>query len=491
MKLKNKCPKYRSMSGRNLLGLPILCLTIVLITISCKKLVDVDTPTTSLTGQNTYGNNGTAASVLTGIYGWMGSGGLYTGYNGISLRCGLSSDELVPWNGAFNGGAYQQLYQNKLSAHMPITPYYWQDYYQRLLTINSAIEGIEASNNLTEAIKKQLLGEAHFLRAFFHFYLVNFYGDVPLATTSDWRVNAIASRTQKKDVYQQIIDDLKRAESLLSEKYLQSDALTAYANGSEERVRPTKWAAAALLARVYLYTEHWADAEAQSTLVLDYNATFHLNNLELAFSRNNPEAIWQIQYVNTNWNTEGFHFILTEEPGFMRPTYLSDFLVNAFEAGDERKKRWVGSFSGNSNTYNFPYKYKSQVDPNNSEYLMVLRLAEQYLIRAEARVQLNKINEAKDDINIIRSRAGLSGITVNDKDSLLAVILHERQVELFTEWGHRWFDLKRTGAIDSVMNVVYQIKKAGGTWNSNWQLFPLSDIDIMLNPSLAPNNPGY
>lgn len=459
---------------------------------SCKKWVEIDAPITSLTAKNVYTDNATAVAVLTGIYATMGSGNSnYTGLNGISLRTGLSGDELTLWSGGFDGGDLHQLYQNNLLAQKPIGINPWQEYYQRLLTINSAVEGLESSTALNPAVKKQLLGEARFLRAFFHFYLVNFYGDVPLAMTSDWRINAVAHKTPKDDVYKQIITDLKEAQNLLSDKYVQSDAMTVSSSGSEERVRPTKGAATALLARVYLYTKDWANADAQSTAVINNNTLYGLNSLEAAFTKNNREAIWQIQYVNTDWGTEGYHFILTEDPGYERPTYLSSFLLDAFEPGDNRKTNWVGSFDNGVTTYYYPNKYKAQYDPNNTEYFMVLRLAEQYLIRAEAKAQLNKISDAQADLNAIRNRAGLPNTTANDKLLLLTVILRERQVELFTEWGHRWFDLKRTANIDTVMSIMYPTKNSGGTWNTSWQLYPLSSEDIRLNSNLAPNNPGY
>lgn len=471
----------------------ILLISPVIVQTSCKKLVEIDAPITSLTAKNVYTDNATATAVLTGIYASMGSGGTnYTGYNGLSLRTGLSGDELSLWAGGFDGGDNQQLYENNLLAQKPIGVGPWQVFYQQLLTINSAIEGLEASSSLTPAVKKQLLGEAMFMRAFFHFYLVNFYGDVPLALTSDWRINTVAHKTPKHQVYQQVIADLKEAQSLLNDNYLQNDALTPYKTGSEERVRPTKWAAAALLARVYLYTKDWANAEAQATLVINNNSRYSLSSLDVAFTKNNPEAIWQIQYVITDWGTEGYHFILTGEPGFAQPTFLSAFLLNAFEPGDNRKSNWIDSFNNGTDTWYFPNKYKAQSDPNNTEYFMVLRLAEQYLIRAEARAQQSNTNGAVADLNAIRLRAGITAYGGSTAQApLLSAILHERQVELFTEWGHRWFDLKRTGTIDAVMTTVLPIKRPGFTWNTDWQLYPLSSNDIQINPNLAPNNPGY
>jgi hypothetical protein len=91
-------------------------------------------------------------------------------------------------------------------------------------------------------------------------------------------------------------------------------------------------------------------------------------------------------------------------------------------------------------------------------------------------------------LNVIRARASLPAATIASKDATLSAIAHERQVELFTEWGHRWFDLKRTGKIDAVMSVVTPQK--GGTWNTNKQLVPLPSSEILINHNLA-QNPGY
>src|SRR5690606_28078371 len=122
------------------------------------------------------------------------------------------------------------------------------------------------------------------------------------------------------------------------------------------------------------------------------------------------------------------------------------------------KANWIGNVTSQSETYYFPYKYKisSGQDPWN-EYPMVLRLAEQYLIRAEARAHQNKLPEAIADLDAIRERAGLLSIA-NIKPGigqaeLLDAILQERRVELFAEWGHRWFDLKRTAQADAILGV--------------------------------------
>ncbi len=119
---------------------------------------------------------------------------------------------------------------------------------------------------------------------------------------------------------------------------------------------------------------------------------------------------------------------------------------------------------------------------------MVLRLAEQYLIRAEARAETGDLTGALDDLNVIRSRAGLANSTASTQEEILAAILHERQTELFTEWGHRWLDLKRTGNVDDVMPTVAAEK--GGSWETTDQFYPVPLSEIDRNPNLT-QTPGY
>jgi hypothetical protein len=187
---------------------------------------------------------------------------------------------------------------------------------------------------------------------------------------------------------------------------------------------------------------------------------------------------------------------LTSAPstGATKSSTISNQLLNSFEPGDLRKMYWIGVYPVNASlSYYFPFKYQNATS-TITEYETVLRLAEQYLIRAEAEAKLNDLGNAATDLNVIRKRAGLSNIADSvaaNQDLLLAAILHERQVELFTEWGHRWFDLIRTGTINSVMggaSGACQVK--GGTWASTDQLFPIPQTEINNDPALS-QNVGY
>ncbi|AEW01014.1 hypothetical protein A4D02_13740 [Niastella koreensis] len=464
--------------------------------ISCKKSIVVETPQVSVNEENVYKTDATAIAVLTAVYSKMVNEGLFTGRAGISLLPGLSADELS-LAGVVTDNRLIAYYRNQLrtSPNESFGTELWEGTFYYIFICNAAIEGLNNSGSLSSYVKKQLLGEAKFMRAFFYFYLASFYSDVPLVLTTNPAINAALPRSPVKQVYQQVIADLKDAKDLLSENYLNKD-LQNY-TGVPERVRPTKWAASALLARTYLYMTDYTNAEVEANRVITNTALFSLPTvINSVFLKNSSEAIWQLQPVQNGRNTEdAFTFILppTGPNVSVNPVSLSPQLLNSFELGDLRRKgkNWIDSVIVSGNIYYFPSKYKATISAGaTSEYLMVFRLAEQLLIRAEARVQLNKLGEAEDDLNMIRRRAGLQNTSANDKVTLLAAILKERQVELFVEWGHRWLDLKRSGNLDFIMGVVTPLKANGGKWQSYQAYYPIYYNDILMDPNLSQNS-GY
>jgi hypothetical protein len=444
----------------------------------CKKFVQVNSPITSLTSSTVYSNNVTAAAALTGIYVKM-SPGVFDGYTDINGCLGLAADEFK--NYANSNAVLQQFYMNSLSPTGNYT--FWSLLYNYIYDANAAIEGLNGSSSISPSLKQQLKGEAEFVRAFANFYLVNLFGDVPLVTTTNYQTNNAINRASRNLVYQQIIVDLKDAQTLLSANFVDPTGVT-----TAERVRPNKGAATALLARVYLYTGAYDSAKIQAANIIA-NSSYSLTSLSNVFLKNSKETIWQLQTITPNIDTySAADFILTTAPGNNFPFALNSTLVSAFETNDNRFANWVGKITSGGKTYYFPTKYKVGKNKPITEYFTVLRLSEQYLIRAEAEVQLGDTSNAKIDLNAIRSRAGLSNTTAITQSDLLAAIQHERQVELFTEFGHRWLDLKRTGTIDAVMSIITPQK--GGTWTSNWALLPVPVSEITINPNLT-QNPGY
>ncbi|PSL30703.1 RagB/SusD family nutrient uptake outer membrane protein [Chitinophaga ginsengisoli] len=455
--------------------------------LSCKKMIEIDPPIDQITSNTAFKNDASAIAVLNGIYEMMSRGSFATGLNSISAVIGIASDELKTVR-----DDQTLIYMNNQNSQNGGTYSFWTELYQFIYRVNGAVEGLSASKTLKESTKQQLLGEARFLRAFFYFYLVNLYGDVPLVLSTDFLKSSKLPRQGLADVYQQIIEDLSFARENLSVNYLDSDM-----KSSDERTRPTKNVATSLLSRVYLYLGRWDDAIALSTDVIAQQNIYALATLNSIFLKNSQEAIWQLQPVNGLANTEdGNAFILTSSPNpFGKPYSLSMSIVNSFETSDGRKNEWIGMIDDGSGTSAFfPFKYKiGELDKPVSEYLMVFRLAEQYLIRAEARARKGNItgnNGAESDLNIIRARAGLPHLQDLSQNNIYSTILSERRHEFFSEWGHRWFDIKRMGVVDQVMTEAMTEK--GGVWKSYQQLFPIPQQELQRNPSLTGHqNPGY
>jgi hypothetical protein len=494
----NKMNKMNKIN-KKILNLLLIITLINLSLSSCEKMVTVDSPITSTNGASVYNEDVTAIAAITGVYTNMSKSTINT-TNGwlanIFYTTGLTGDELMLFNSS--DATFGPYFNNNLLANGFST---WSNVYKMIFVANSAIEGMSATSSLTPEIKNQLIGESRFIRAISYFYLVNLYGGIPLLTSTDYTVNRLLPRASTDAIYEQIIIDLKQAQNLLNNEYVDRDLI----NKSTSRIRPNKWAATALLARVFLYMGRYADAENQATAIIDNTSLYELVDLNSAFLIDNKEAIWQLQSTgiassNSANSPEGKILKLpTTGPNqFLYPVYIRNELVSSFDDRDQRKKEWIGNVTVGSISYNYAYKYKigrENVEPK--EYSTVFRLAEQYLIRAEASIEQGKISEGIADLNIIRKRATDLTVPVEDqfpalslslsKEDALTAVQAERRHELFTEWGHRWLDLKRTNMVDVVLKVL-----KGSNWQTSDQLFPIPQIDIDKDPSLVGHqNPGY
>jgi hypothetical protein len=461
---------------------------------SCKKFVEVPPPSTELTEISVFSDNADASAAMAGIYSVMQTNSLGGGADGISILPGLSADEV-----ALFPDPYAQLqteaYTNNLLAttFLPI----WGDCYSVIYQTNAAISGVQTSAGMTTPIKNQFLGEALFVRAYCYFYLVNLYGGVPLVLSTNYQNTQSLARSSQAMIYQQIIVDLKQAQGLLTDNYLNGSG-----QSSSERVRPNLEAVNALLARTYLYTDDWNDAATVSAKVISSGLYTLQTNLDNVFSANSQEAIWQLEVPsNSYYNTNDGEVFLEPLLGIDgagpsaagSPYYMSNTLVQSFEKGDLRRSEWVDSVIANNTVYYYPYKYQQlNPGPPPTEYPMMLRYAEQYLILSEANLHLGATSQAVNNLNVIRNRAGLPNYAgATDTASVMTAIMHERQVELFTENGHRWLDLKRTGLVRSVMGTPgNQCAFKGGTWTSAAQLYPIPNSEIQADHNLT-QNPGY
>lgn len=445
---------------------------------SCSQFVETAAPKTESATSTVYADDLGATAVIRGIYHEMLSAGYASGQvQSITTMAAMSADEFISYNTLYNEFA-----NNAIVPTSATNSLFWSSAYKTIYISNAAIENIPASNGISASAKDQLLGEARFLRAFAHFYLTSLYGDVPLATTTDYRVNAVLPRSKQDVILSQVIQDLKAASATLAKDFQFS---------SSERVRITYWAAQAMLARVYLYTGDWANAEAAATNVIGNSALFKISpDLNTVFLKNSNEAVWQLMPVIPNQNTnEGLVFVPPSPTSLPQSISLTAALVSSFEAGDKRKTSWIGTQVVSGTTINYPFKYKaSKVNTPVTEYSMVLRLAEQYLIRAEARTNLGRLTEAMSDLDVIRVRAGLpliqTKIGTPTAANMMAAIEQEKRVEFFSEWGHRWFDLKRWNRANTVLAA-----KPG--WTANAVLYPIPQSELANNPNLDSQNPGY
>ena len=442
---------------------------------SCQDYVEVEIPDHKIVREAVFRNDETALSAMKGVYNELFRSSFTNGsINSITALAGLSAHEVENLNAT--NFTVQEFEENQIRANNAGNLSLWSSAYNMIYMVNSLLEGITDSEQLSEDVHRQLEGEAKFVRAFTYFYLVNLYGDIPLLLTTDYRVNALAPRNATREIYSQINTDLQQAVDLLD---------TDYPNG--ERTYVNQYVIMALWARVNLYQENWEQAENLASKVIHQSDTYEiLENLDQVFMMNSREAIWQISPIgrgNQFTNTNDGALYISPIPSLR----LSDQLAGSFNDGDKRLEHWIG-FNGEGNTY-YPYKYKDGSSNNSiTEYSMVFRLAELYLVRAEARTMQGKLPGAIADIDRIRSRANLGliaeirpGIT---KEELRQAILDERRKELFTEWGHRWFDLKRTEKASEVLG------SGNPLWDATDTLFPIPDEERLKNPNLN-QNPGY
>ncbi|PUZ25504.1 hypothetical protein DCC81_14565 [Chitinophaga parva] len=468
-----------------------------LLVTGCNKMLDIKDPINSITTSEVFQNDEQAGTALNGLYSYLINGGTAEVYSngdlgsdlysagGITLAAGHSADEL--YAPSLSGG-YQ--YYAETSARLTLqttgySPKIWKTAYKGIFNANALIAGVKGATSeaLTQAYRKRVLGEALAVRAMSYFYLVNLFEKVPLALSIDYNDTQTLPSANPATVYRQIINDLEEASGYLSENY---------DGNNTERIRINKWYVKAMLARVYLFTKDYDKAYQNANDVIGRTDLFQLETLDNVFSMASREVIFQLKQTNTN----GVRGNATPEGYSMTSRYLAPMLMNAFEAGDNRKTAWIRVIAGDQYVpAGFtPNKYK--INQNNrvtggnlSEYYVVMRLAEMYLVRAEAnmlRSAANK-NAVIDDLNTIRTRAGLNGLPYTLTDQQVTdAIAQERRVELFAEWGHRWLDLKRTSKATDVLSVISYKQP----WNPYQLLYPVPPDEIRWDNNLS-QNIGY
>lgn len=355
---------------------------------------------------------------------------------------GYLSGGNVKWTGSQSQiGEFEKHFVNAENSTVSAT---WTNIYRVVNLANNVLAKVPLITDdptLTEALRDQYLGEAYFVRALAYFDLARVWGGVPIITkpTEVATDNVGIGRGTVEEAYAQVLSDLEAAEPLLPE--------------TTDRYRATRKTVWALRARYHLYQREWALAEgyadkliadeANYKLVAPYNSFFFP-----ATVRGSVESVFEIFFNGTTEINNHFTSWQIQANGGTRQWAPSDEIVallNNPEIGGNRNT--LIAKDGSGNWYNNLYYRKPGADP-----AFVIRIAELYLIRAEARAQLEKLAEAVDDLDAVRQRAGLAGSTATTQQEILDAIELERRVEFAFE-HHRWFDLVRTDRAATVLSI--------------------------------------
>jgi hypothetical protein len=449
-----------------------------LLMFSCNKMIEIpDHPINQIPESRTFSDSADIMAAVAGVYANFKANqtGGTVGSTQITLMGGMSADELLA---SSTGNA--NLISNTVPVNDGSVSNLWSGGYANLYQMNSCINGIGNTTAISDSLKHAIVAELKVARAFYYFQLVNMFGGVPLITSTDYNITSKQGRATVDEVYGLIKTDLAEARAVLTAKYPSS---------AGTRYRPNLYTAMALSAKVFLYRQQWDSAAMMANQII----TAGLYQLEptpaTVFSKSGNESIWTLPGNGTNTSTgEGgtlLPFSIYSSPQY----YLSPLLLSAFEGGDLRQTAWIRPLTVSGKTYNCAQKYKSNqgttvTNPTYpSEDYVMFRLGDMYLILAEADAQLENTTDARTNLDIIRTRAGLADYAGTDAD-LLTAIYHERQIEMAFEWGNRWFDLKRTGTIDAVLGAEKP------TWTSTAALMPIPSTQLVANVALRQND-GY
>src|SRR5260221_1205000 len=401
------------------------------------------------------------------------------------------------------------------SANEPVYSLIWSGFYNGIANAIRSIQGIP-NIQMNNAVKNSLLGEAHFLRALYYYYLVRLYGDVPLITVPiDFSSPQLyPQRSPKDSVYALIVNDLQLAE--------QSGLPPVDKTG-----RASLGAAKSLLASVYLTmagyplnkgTAYYSLAAAKAKEVIDGNFYTLFDNYLYLHDRphkNQGELIFQVQYltgVQTNRITE---FItpsgiskLTSTLNVVSP--IQQF-VNSYEPGDKRVGQKQFYFTqdfatgSSTNIVKFaPALYKFYLeeaagpkgDANDDENWTLLRLPEVLLTYAEASNEVNgPTADAYVQVGKIRQRANLPDLQGLSQADFREAIWRERYHELAYE-NKSYFDIQRTRKAYNLQSGQFEdafayVNELGVKFTEQYMLWPVPQKEIDVNPRLKPQNPNW
>jgi len=434
----------------------------VFILASCTKILDVE-PTASVATEDAINDKAGVERAINGAYNGLQAVGSY-GRNHILVQ-DLAADNL-DWTGTTQD--YNQIGNNLISADNGVVEGIWAANYDCINRVNNVIARLPEIPGLSVPDYNTFMGDALFIRGLCHFNLYGFFGGVPIKTTPTLDLTQVdVARNTPAEVLVQVLSDLTNAEAMLPQT-----RTTGYASSLS---------ATALLARVYL-TSFYIDptpaladsAQLKASQVIGSGKFSLATAYPDLFNENSTEPIFELVFDAQNFNRLAQYFFARSLTGRYEVGPSSSLLLG-YETTDTN--RLHASIATDPSNIHYGIKYKDI--SAGTDRVMVLRLAEMYLIRAEAGVLTNgDINAIKDDINIVRSRAGLAGTPAGDYPALKLAIENERRFEFAFE-GQRWSDLVRTGRAATVLNI-----------DPKYTLFPIPLSEMQTN-KLMKQNPGY
>lgn len=445
--------------------------------VSCKKLIEIPVnPPTQIIRDQVFADSATTITAVAGVYSST-PGGHGIPYNdGIfTVATALSGHEVSSTDG--EGAQFFKYTLNPVNGYVSSL---WTAPYSEIYQVNDVLAGITDNSNLSASFVKQITGEMKVVRALCYFNMVNLFGGVPLVTTTDYKTNAQLARATAPAVYAQILADLNDAVKKLTVIY-----------PSAGHVRANLYTAQALLAKVNLYRGNWKAAYDEADSVITQGSFSLETDLNNVFLDGSQEAIWQVpiqnQYGGSGEANNFIPYSSTQTPSYV----VTDSLLNQFETGDMRFTNWLGVNVVDGQNVYYPAKYKDRQPTTPETGYVLLRVAEMYLIRAEAAAQMGNLSQALADVNTLRDRAGLDPSTADEssQSAVLAAVRKERRTEMCFEFGSRWFDLNRTST-DTKYPANGQAPAVLAGWQPKFAIYPLPQPQLQLNTRLT-QNPGY
>lgn len=433
--------------------------------VSCNKFLEVD-PQLQVGDSKAITDAASANTALNGLYNRLGNNSYYgSNYPALSYLSGGD----IQWTGS--QAAPQEVVLHKLTADNSYVGSAWAAIYQTILSANYIIQTVpEVKDALfTEVQKNQVQGEAYFIRALSYFDLARGWGGVPLIVTPTRTAgeNENVARSTLEETYSQVLNDLEKAEQLLPETTVRQRA-----------TRKTVWA---LRARYHLYRSEWDQAEIYSSKIIDDKANYSLLKPYSGFFANNAvgtaESVFELSY-SVSFTNNHSNWWLPPALGGRRewaPGNTLVSLLNSPSTGGGRKDL-LGQTAAPGNLWYGKLYYRS---PTGTDPAYIIRTAELYLIRAEARARKNNLEGGLEDLNAVRDRAGLASLSLTDQTAILDAISEERRVEFSFE-SDRWFDLVRTGRARKVLSLT----------DTSKFLFPIPTSEIVANDAVVQNE-GY